>query len=411
MRRSAFGAIVLVGLVAQCATNASAAARALVEGPAERHFAAINGITADESSRRLSLRMEAARLTGQIVSEMKGRYAGHDFSEEPMRVTVRLTGISHEPRRRFQTPYGVVEVLFEGGHLHSIEQLRSVLRSGKPRQLVPDADGVGVDVRRGVLYITVPNDGALRAASAERLEIERFLGVPTELRATSSRDRPLAALPIRSGGRAVNNSAFCTFGFRAYSPSGEAGIITAAHCPDLLRYESIPGNSDNVVLDLQVDPSRIRWDAANDVQWHPMPNSANATWSIFMNYFGSETVASLAEPLTDLVDGWQGFLILCHRGTRTGWSCGVLDDLHYQPGSSVCNNQECTDNWMKFSSSPPQELLCDGGDSGGPVVTNGLMPVAIVSGADSEGPLPGQCNYVIAMPLGRVQDAIGVKVN
>ncbi len=70
MRKSVFWALALVGLSPQCATNASAAARALGEGPAERHFAAINGITTDESSRRLSLRMEAARLTGQIVSEM-----------------------------------------------------------------------------------------------------------------------------------------------------------------------------------------------------------------------------------------------------------------------------------------------------------------------------------------------------
>jgi hypothetical protein len=380
-------------------------------GPAELHFAALNGISIEESSRRLNLRMEAGRVTSAIMSEMKGRYAGHDFSEEPMRVTIRLTGSSDEPRRLFHTPYGAVEVLFEGGAPHSMEQLRSVVRSGKLRQLLPDADGIGVDVKKGVLYVAIPDEGAVKAATIENDEIQSLLGVPVEFRRSHSKTRSLAGSPVRAGGRAVNNHDFCTFGFRAYSPSGEAGFVTAAHCPDLLRYESVPGNTENVVLNLPVDPARSRWDAAHDVQWHPMPANADATWTIFMNYFGSEAIAALADPLTELIDGWEGFLILCHRGTRTGWSCGVLDELHHQPANNVCNNQACTDNWMRFSSAAPQELLCDGGDSGGLVVMNGLIPVAIVSAADSEGPHPGQCNSIIAMPLGRVQDAIGVIVN
>lgn len=365
----------------------------------------------DESSHRLSLRMEAGRLVSKMIPEFRVRYAGNDFTESPMVVTIRLTGSKQVPSRRFTTDHGPIIIQFSTGATHSIEQLKDVLRSAKLREMLPEAGGMGIDIKKGALYANIPDDYTGRAYSAEQVEIEQLLGVPIQLRKTRTATRTLALDPARAGARAVNNNNFCTFGFRAYTPAGAPGLITAGHCVDLLRYESVPGSGDNVITNLPVDPARRRFDAGHDVQFHPLPSTMDATWTIFMNHFGSEAVASLAEPWPEIVEGWAGFLILCHRGTRTGWSCGVLEDENHQPAPVACNNNTCTSDWLKISTASQANVLrCDGGDSGGPVVTNGLIPVAIATSAETEGPLDGQCISLVAMSLSKTQAAIGVTV-
>lgn len=379
-------------------------------GPAERYFAAKEGITLEQASERLELRMETGFVVNRLIKEFGSRYAGFDFSESPMTVKFKLTGEQPENSRYEVTRAGIVKVVFQAGAPHSIRELDAALLSGDLNQAFPNAKGIGIDQRSGEIVVTLPA-GPERGRSSRRdlLPIPPSLGLPVRIEVTRVPSRLLAGQPVRAGGRAVNNGDWCTFGFRAYTEDGTPGYITAAHCPDLLRYESAIGSSDNVVANLPVDSNRSRWDASHDVQWHPVASPLDATWTIFSQYGAS--AASMPEPFPELVQGWENLLILCHRGTRTNWSCGVLSRERYQPSSNVCNGQTCSSDWLQVAPSGAiEDLLCDGGDSGGPVVANGNIPIGIATAAESEGPLPGQCTHLVVMSLSRVKSGIGVDV-
>ena len=210
-------------------TAANAQSSTTPIGPAEQFYSELHGISSGESTRRLGIRMEAGRLVSNIIPEFRGRYAGNDFIESPMVVTIRLKGNEQIPSRRFTTEYGPVVIRFSTGATHSIEQLKDVLRSGRLREILPEAGGMGIDIKKGELYANIHDDYTGKAYSAERAEIEQLLGVPVQLRKTRAVTRNLALDPVRAGGRAVNNNNFCTFGFRAYTPAGAPGLITAGH--------------------------------------------------------------------------------------------------------------------------------------------------------------------------------------
>lgn len=379
-------------------------------GPAERYFAAQEGISIERATERLALRMETGRVVNRLIKEFGERYAGFDFSESPMIVKFKLTGNQAENSRTEVTSAGPVRVVFQHGAPHSIDELEIALRSGKLNQIFPDAEGMGIDQRSGEILVTLSeSQGHDPAMKREATPLSSALGLPVRIELTKASSKLLARQPIRAGGRAVNNADWCTFGFRAYAEDGTPGYITAAHCPDLLRYESAVGSNDNVVANLPADASRSRWDASHDVQWHPVLAPLEATWTIFSSYGASPS--SMPDPFPELVRGWENLLVLCHRGTRTNWSCGVLSRESYQPAAKVCNGQTCSSDWLQVAPTGAiEDLLCDGGDSGGPVVANGNVPIGIATAALSEGPLQGQCEHLVVMPLSRVKSGIGVDV-
>lgn len=262
----------------------SATAEPPVAGPAEHYLAERDGISLDEASRRLEVRMEAGRAVHELIEEFRDRYAGFDYSEQPMVVRFRLTGAAPEPVRRVATPAGLIIVKFENGAHHSISDLQAVVKSGRVNEIFPEASGVGVDPRSAEIYVRIRDDGTIRAYEQEERSVSSLLGVPLRIDRTQAKAAPAAVQAVRAGGRAVNNGSFCTFGFRAVAEDGTAGYITAGHCPDVLRYESIPGSGDVVSVNLPVDSSRKRWDAGHDVQWHPVPAPLDATWTIFSRY-------------------------------------------------------------------------------------------------------------------------------
>lgn len=183
-------------------------------------------------------------------------------------------------------------------------------------------------------------------------------------------------------------------------------MITAAHCPDLLRYENFedPTGDKFISLTLEVGAGKSIWDGSHDVQWHPVPSPYVADFSVFAGStteYGARALTGSVQSPTEASVGTA----VCHRGTRTGYSCGYIDMVDYAPGTSACNYRVCESTWMMVSG---PNMLCDEGDSGGPVFS-GARAYGIATSASTEGPSLGQCEYLVAMPLSKTKD-IGVIV-
>lgn len=93
---------------------------------------------------------------------------------------------------------------------------------------------------------------------------------------------------------------------------------------------------------------------------------------------------------------------LCFRGVRSGWSCGKVISIDWNPGLASGPGQAlpCANTWIRIEG---EALACAPGDSGAAVVrgTNGH---GIVSKANSNGVLPGECDGVTIMPWGKIKE-------
>lgn len=382
--------------------------------PVVQAFAQHEGLTTQEADRRLRLRIAAGEELARILDGMPDRFAGKSFTENPMIVTVRLTGTEPVPSRTMSTVYGTITYRFTVGATHSLTQLKQIVKSGKVAELFPEHQGIMIDGQRGVIVVELPSTDFERIYVDEEKNARRVLSAPIELKKSSGRSKLLSAPQTRAGGRAVSNNSYCTFGFRAYDSDEKPGLITAAHCLPTLRYEPIPGSGDTATVVLDVDPDRRRFDAGHDVQWHPVPASSGfeASWTTFTKLNGFNTIGYLGKVRPDLLrETLEGLLVLCRAGTRTGYSCGTLTSVNAEPESNTCNFQSCTSDWIKVEDlAGPYDLLCDAGDSGGPLVSVDLDAVAIVTSAKTNGSEIGDCDYLIGMSLAKVHSAIGVTV-
>jgi hypothetical protein len=92
---------------------------------------------------------------------------------------------------------------------------------------------------------------------------------------------------------------------------------------------------------------------------------------------------------------------VCHYGITTGQSCGIGQDIHYDPGPTYCNGGPCDDVWVLIEG---QYLECDFGDSGGPVFLSGSA-WGILSGG-----FPN-CAYIFIMSAGALQwDGVNTRI-
>lgn len=86
---------------------------------------------------------------------------------------------------------------------------------------------------------------------------------------------------------------------------------------------------------------------------------------------------------------------VCHRGTATGYSCGLVSVTNYQPTySGACGTQTCSAVWVQVAGAA--DTACYGGDSGGPVFAS-QTAFGLMKGASFSGSAKGQCNWFIYM--------------
>jgi hypothetical protein len=82
--------------------------------------------------------------------------------------------------------------------------------------------------------------------------------------------------------------------------------------------------------------------------------------------------------------------VVCHRGERTGYSCGEVELVDYAPPGALCGGP-CAPDWVTVAGAD-----CGGGDSGGPVFS-GDVAFGIMKGGTWDR--AGKCRFYYYMSL------------
>lgn len=142
------------------------------------------------------------------------------------------------------------------------------------------------------------------------------------------------------GGRHISlGGQACTTGFSSVDAvSGTKGVLTAGHC----------GNGATSATYFQTDavsyPMTLggrRWDSNQDFAW--FKESSHVVYPLF--YDGSVYRDVLATQARSQMQGQP----VCHYGIKTGYSCGFVDDVNYNPGATYCNSGPCASVWVMVS--------------------------------------------------------------
>lgn len=176
----------------------------------------------------------------------------------------------------------------------------------------------------------------------------------------------------------------CTTGFSVRDAvSGLAGVLTAGHCAgpagSVAQYYDVDGSTYGVTM------SGIRWDANQDFSWYQTPHVE------FPTFFAGSDYRDVSGTIlrTQMAGNW-----VCHYGRTTGYSCGIVDTIRYDPPDHICNNTNCSDRWPAIIEDAG--VKCAGGDSGGPHF-NGTTAWGITSAGTTLGIQAGQCPLLIFM--------------
>ncbi|WP_156374052.1 hypothetical protein [Cellulomonas sp. Leaf334] len=104
--------------------------------------------------------------------------------------------------------------------------------------------------------------------------------------------------------------------------------------------------------------------------------------SLVRGYFrASSTTFQYGAPGSVAQGSWA-----CHRGKTTGWACGTITSIAYQPPSSMCGGT-CSAVFVVVSAASQP------GDSGGPWLV-GSTPVGIHKGGNSSIAIYSKLSYV-----------------
>lgn len=122
--------------------------------------------------------------SGKLVTDLKERFAERFAGAylDPGRLTVRLTGEGQVPRERHSIDGSLIDVVFENGASHTLEDLRQTLEKGEPviAEAVPGSFGRYIDERTGEIVIGVPPNLDVSKLAAG---LSDSLGAPVRLEA------------------------------------------------------------------------------------------------------------------------------------------------------------------------------------------------------------------------------------
>jgi hypothetical protein len=339
---------------------------ALAEDAAD--YARQRGVTPVEAIRRLVAQQATVATTDRLQATYRDRLAGIYIEHQPVyRIVILLTGAAPVADESVQAGGLTVPIVFQTGAVATREQVVAAITRHQAQITARFriAPGLGADPRTGQLLVMAKGlgDDPATAAGLEA-ELSALTGVPVAIRTV---DRVDTNLDGRGGGRVegpdpdTRRRYACTTGF-VVTDGARTGIITAAHCPDTLRYHDPDGGE---VALTYVD----QWGVAfRDVQVH-LTDAAPAP------LFYADTLKTAARPVTS----WRNRTstragdIVCHRGEHSGYSCAEVELVDYAPPGTLCAGP-CDPVWVTVAG--PN---CAGGDSGGPVFS-GTIAFGILKG-------------------------------
>lgn len=318
-------------------------------------YAKAYDVSQPEAERRLTMQVELGDLIGSLQAGNPKTFAGGWIAHEPEHeVVVAFTG----PRSRIvglaeasaasPAPLRVVE-----NSAFSLEGLISASArvSSQLTAVAPDASML-VDIQSNGLRVLAPAPIPDSVRSAVRMT--GHVPVAFEVR-PAIRDSN-----VYGGHRLTIQGSFppttaCTTGFTVRNVvTGTTGVVTAGHCTNTLHYWH------NGTIHYDIDFAGVRHDADQDWQWHFTPVTDSP---LFWDGSAYRTVTG-TEPRSTMVGDW-----VCHYGWVTGYSCGTLTSITFQPGyAGACNGVTCHPVWATLEGSGVRGAE---GDSGGPVFSGG----------------------------------------
>lgn len=365
----------------------SVAEEPTVETPAEAlavdaaEYAQLFDVPTDEALRRLRAQEASVPLTNSLSNAYADRLAGVFIEHQPVyRVVISVTGLPATETQVATAPFGVPVVVRSGALATRDATLEAIAQhQGEIRAALSTPPALTVDPQTGALLILSRAaeliDANQRPAVIARLAA--IAGVPIEVRSWDDVDVNLSAL----GGERLLGSfpgdtrlSLCTAGF-VVTDGTRTALATAAHCPDEL---------------VAVDPAGSRtpltmigaWGAAyQDVQIH----LSDATLPPLF-YADDRAHPRLVETWRNRASTRAGDVV-CHRGERSGYSCGLVTFVDFAPAGDLCAGP-CPATWVAVSG--PK---CKGGDSGGPVFL-GSVAFGLVKGESADG---GTCKLYYYM--------------
>ena len=363
-------------------------AEALRQDAAE--YARAVGVRLEEAMRRLRAQEESVAATDGIRATYRDRLAGISIEHSPVyRIVVLLTGEEPVAEQNVFAGGMNVPIVFRTGAGATREQLIGAIRAHQAAitSRYPRARGMGVDGRTGELVLMIEPADAASYGGVEAMDagLEALTGVPVRVRVLGQAvQEPILEtdLSIEGGARVegidpANGRRYaCTTGF-VVTDGARTGVVTAAHCPDLLTYYGKDGSRTELGFVGQ-------WGARyQDVQVHVGAEAAQPL-------FYADTAKSALRRLTRWRNRESTRVgdALCRRGETTGYSCALVELTDYAPPGDLCAGP-CEPVWVTVTGPS-----CRGGDSGGPIF-NGTVAFGIVKGGNYSR--SGICNFYYYM--------------
>jgi len=358
-------------------------AEALAQDSAE--YARQHHVKADEALRRLQAQDQTVAATDRLRETYRKRLAGIAIEHEPAyRIVVLLKGGKAVPDQAIEAGGMNVPVVFRTGAPETREKLLKVLdkRGKRLRAAFPGSRGMGADPRTGALVLMIGDAGKdVEALADMAARASDIAGVPVRIRPIEA----AANLAAVEGGTRVEGAdavtgrhAVCTAGF-VVTDGSRTGLVTAAHCPDVLTYNA-PGGGK---LEL---PFVGQWGwSFQDVQVNLSDGGGEPLFFVD----AGKSAARVPEAVRPRASTRAGDFV-CHRGERTGYTCGEVELTDFAPPGELCGGP-CAASWVTVGGPG-----CGGGDSGGPVFA-GDTAFGIMKGGTWDR--NGRCAFYYYMSL------------
>ena len=364
--------------------NVQTAAEALAMDAAS--YARDVRIDEGEAARRLTLREQADQQLTALRSRFESRYAGAYIDNGAnYGLVMRLTGDAPVPDEALALPAGRFPVRYEVGAAASLATLVAAIQAklGALKLALPGLQGVGTDERSGQIVATVHATGIeATALKGREAELTALVGHPVRVDTVA---QPARLTNIRGGTKVINpadTTDYCTGAFVAKNGTTPV-LTTAGHCTNALRFL---GNDGVTEYSMTYVPNGV-FDADQDVQMH---SSGTAMLPEFWADLNVRRVLTGRRYRTSTYANDE----VCHRGMRTGYSCGLVTVTNHAPTFiGACGGQTCSPVWVNVAGA---NLRCYPGDSGGPVFAS-QTAFGIQSSASYSSPNTGGCSYMTYM--------------
>lgn len=388
-----------VALAAMLPMTSLAQSQSEMEDIAAISYAERNLVSIDEAKKRLKIQ-DAIKDEDKLGlrSEFEQRLAGMYLAHQPdQHMVVRLVGSSPVRPRVIRTDEGDLRVVFHVNQKHTLAELESiVVKFSDELRSIPGVQGFGVDQKTGEIVLDVAAPDSEKPIYEKKKEgLENELGAPIRFRISQS---PQVNLSYVRGGARLDSSGFqCTTGFAVkHMTTGATGVVTAGHCQGPQYYMNWYPPDDPNFVGFPLAFQEELWDASHDMQWHTAPGHSPLGEIFGISWYSGTAITSRKSRATTDI-GQE----VCHRGTNTGFSCGVVAMTTFVPsGANTCGPYVCSNTWVKVEG---PKLACAAGDSGGPVFKFSIA-YGIVSSAAYTGNLPGQCGNITYMSVDYLKD-------